>query len=413
MKKITPLFIILAIQQVCFSQPFGEANPSYRIAELQYSNSSGERGTTYFQYDHQDRLFKALWSLDDKSRYSINYYEYNSEGNLVSAFRDFSDGITSCESFYYDKSGNKISEHFYRSDSVSGSASYTYIDDQLIRADFKNYKGWLNGRLELHYNSKNQKETGLLYNDDQVICTISFEYDSTGNLVNENWDFNGNWSQIFKYVYVEKTRNIQYYSSPYLSGESNYIICKEQYTFNNDIGGPSFYYYNTEGKLERKEFIRSDSLVTNTYYNYDHDGRLVSSERIYPDSSTVYFFYSYDERNKLIKRDFYIDESLHGFESYLYNSDGELIKAYLKNSDDWLNGFINFKSNGYGKVNIGEFTGEDGFDATIIFVYNEENLVYEINWNFSFNKFQKYSFEYKPVKPPLPGVPIIPECVNE
>jgi len=302
MKKIILLMVVLILNTLVYSQPFGESISAYQIIELQYKNSSGEVGTTFFRYNNQNKLIKALWMLEDNSRYSTNFYEHDASGNLVSAFRDFSDGLTSYESFNYDTAGNKISEFFYRSDSITGSATYTYNGKQLNKASFNNYKGWLSGELELEFNNKNQKEKGVLLYDGKILCEISYDYDSNGNLIKEFWDFNGKWNQTFRYIYAKKKQIKNFYSSPFLSVEGNYRISKEEYTYNDEIGGPSLYFYNENGLLVKKVFIRDDSLTTNTFYEYDNNGKLVSSKRFYSDGNIANFIYNYDQYNNLIRR---------------------------------------------------------------------------------------------------------------
>lgn len=397
MRKTVFLVIVLLACKTVYAQPFGESLPTYQISELHYENSSGEKGVTYFRYNHLDRLVKAKWTLEDKSRCSTNAYAYDSKGHLVSAYRNFSDSLTSFESFNYDDKGNKVLEFFYRSDGKSGKATYLYNGSRLKTATYNNYKGWLTGILELKYNSNNQKETGTLTNANKVICRISFLYDKAGNLIKEFWDFNGKWNQTFRYRYVRKGQSNHFYSSPYLSAKSDVRISAEDYTYNDEVGGPSHYYYNESGLLAKKVFIRSDSLTTHTFYNYDTKGKLLSSKRVYSDSSTATFTYEYNETDKLIRRNYFKADTLHGFELYIYNDDNELTEAYLKNFDGWLSGIIHFKNDEPGKITTGEFKGEDGFDALISFEYNQNNLVSAITWEFSFGKFQKYTFEYEPV----------------
>ncbi len=386
--------------QTNFAQPFGEPVSTCQIYELHYENSSGEKGITYFRYNHQNKMSKAKWTLEDKSRYSTNFYDYDVNGNIVSAYREFSDSLTSYESFCYDDEGNKISEFFYRSDGISGTATYSYADNRLQSAVFKNYKGWLSGTLEWTYNPNNQKEKGTLKNKDNIVCTIYFDYDKEGNLTKEFWDFNGKWSQTFRYTYVQKNQTRHFYSSPYVSVESNFRIRSEDYTFNNEIGGPSRYYYDASGLLAKKVFTRSDNLETNTLYTYDTAGRLVSSKRIYSDSSIATFTYAYDENDNQIRRDFHKADTLYGMELYFYNTDNELIKAYIKNFDGWLTGIIDFTNDDHGKIVNGEFKGEKDINALIDFNYSTNNLVSDITWKFPSGKFQKYHFEYEQINVP-------------
>ncbi len=394
MKSVLLLLIILSYTIILSAQPFGDAGPDFRVIRQDYNNTSGEKGCTYFKYDNNGVLFKSLWILDDKSRSSFNYYGYDLEGRLISVYREFSDSLTSFELYSYDSLGNKISEHFFRSDSVTGLATYYYSDNRMIKADLRNYKGWVNGTLFYQYNGKEKKQSAVLERGGKPICNISYEYDDKNNLVKEFWNFQGKWSQTFIYCY-EKTDAVRnYYSSPLLTNTGRYRISKENYTFNNKVGGPSFYYYNGEGLLYKKVFRRSDSLVTTTFYEYDHERKLVASKRHYPDGSTALFKYIYDSNKNLILRSCYRADTLAGFESYLYNSQGNLFKAYFKNFDDWLTGTIDYNISDPGLVTGGEYKGKNGFDASISFKYNDEGLLSEIIWEFSFGKFQKYNFEY-------------------
>jgi hypothetical protein len=395
MKSVSILLVVLSINIFLNAQPFGDAAPNFRITKQEYNNTSGEKGCTYFKYDNNGTLFKSLWILDDKSRSSVNYYEYDSIGQLISVFREFSDGLTSLELFSYDSLGNKIAEHFYRSDSVSGLTCYRNKDNCIISADLKNHKGWLNGVLTYQYNEQKKKQNAVLERGGKNICNVSYEYDDNNNLIKEFWDFQGKWSQTFIYIYEKIAINKNYYSSPFLTSTGGYRISKENYTFNNEVGGPSFYYYNEEGLLYKKVFIRSDSITTATFYEYDPERKLVASKRNYPDGSFALFKYTYDRNSNLILQSFYKGDTLAGFESYLYNSEGDLIKACIKNFDNWLTGTINYNLNEMGIITGGEFKGEDSFDATITFNYNNEGLLSEIIWEFTFGKFQQYNFEYE------------------
>lgn len=395
MKKTLLTITILTICNIVYSQPFGEAANQYKITELHYHNSIGEKGATYFKYDLHDKLTKSIWTLKNKKRYSVNYYQQNEKGKIIAAFRDFSDGLTSFENFDYDTTGNKISENFYRSDNICGSATYFYEGKLLKKAIYKSYKGFLTGNFILKYNKYKQKEKGTLTDKGKIVAEIFYEYDKTGNLIKELWDFNGKWNQTFNYKYTQKNTTRHFYSSPFFSNQGNYRIIKEAYNFNDETKGPSLYEYDENGRLQKKIFLRSDSLKTNTHYHYDNQNRLILSKRVYSDKKEAKFTYEYDDQNRLVKRNFYKADTLSGFEYYLYNAEGELSKAFFKNFDGWISGTIQFENDKFGNVTKGHFKGEDGFDALITFSYDEHLLVSEIRWQFSFGKFQNYTFMYE------------------
>lgn len=386
---------IFLFSVLLFSQPFGQAAKNFRIVKLLYQNSSGEKGTTFFKYDNSGKMHQSYWSLDNKKRSSVNHYQYNSKGILVSAFREFSDNLTSSEVFNYDENGNKLSESFYRSDSIFGEAFYEYENTKLKKATYTNYKGYLNGYINYYYENEHKRKNAFLFKDDKKICMIKYEYDSFTNLIKEEWDYFGKWKQTFTYVYEKINDNKkQYYSLPVFTNTRKYKIIKEEYTFNNEVGGPSIYNYDETNILDTKKFIRTDNVETITKYRYDKFGKLIESFRNYSDGSKNIFTYQYDEDDNLILRTSYKNEKIVGYESYFYDSSGQLKKAYYQNYDNWITGDIKFNYDETGKLTTGIFISPKGFSADIFFKYDKNECLSEIEWMFSFGKFQRYSFIY-------------------
>ncbi|MBU1012756.1 MAG: hypothetical protein KKG99_07110 [Bacteroidetes bacterium] len=398
MKNIL-LFTVIFLQFFqLFGQPFGDASDAYRIIRSNYENTSGEKSFTRFQYDHSGKMVRAFWSWNDKRRASVNYYQYDDKGLLKATYRDFTDTITSFELFINNDKGNKISEYFHRSDGVNGSADHTYDAKVLKQSNFKKHKGWLEGIATYFYDAKGRLTKGVIKKGETVTCNMDYSYDNFGNLIYEHWDFLGKWSQTFHYEYENIETHLNYYSNPFVSNSSKCRVRHEDYTFNNEVGGPSIYTYDANGLLILKKFIRTDSLVTLTNYKYDKNKKLISSTRTYPDNSKSIFTYEYDKDDNLILRTAYKNDTIEGYESYLYNKFGELEKARYKNFDRWLSGDLTFYYNCYGLLDHANFFGSDGFDAKITYFYNQEGLLTEIIWKFSFGKFQKYVFEYEPIK---------------
>jgi len=385
------IFFLLFVG-ISLAQPFGKATKGFRIIKTNYSNSSGEKGSTKFFYNSNSFVYKSFWSLENGSRYSTNLYEHDENGNIISAYREFSDSLTSFEIFQYEN-GNKVLEKFSRSDGKNGSASDYYENGLQKSVTFQNHKGWLNGVVKYQY-SENKKVSGKLFRDNNEIAIIDYKYDENRNLIEEYWDFSGKWNQKFIYVYENTNLQKTHYTSPYLKMPSNVRIKEEFYTYNNEKNGPSHYHYNDNGFLETKEFIRSDSVSTITKYEYDEQGKLIKSFRQYSDNRNAYFTYSYDENDNLVLRNFMVNDSLFGYEAYFFDSENKLYKAVLKSFDSWLSGEISYTYKPNGELEKGFFIGKDGFDAEIIFTYNDD-LLKEVVWNFSFEKFQKYIFEYE------------------
>ena len=126
LKKLNLFKQILIISFIILSQNSIASKTDYRIKKLHYENSSDEKGLTTFEYDIYGTMHKAKWELLDGSRNSENYYTYDTKGNLIQKYREFSDGITSNLAYQYDENNNLINEVFERSDGVKGTVTYKY-----------------------------------------------------------------------------------------------------------------------------------------------------------------------------------------------------------------------------------------------------------------------------------------------
>jgi len=186
----------------------------------------------------------------------------------------------------------------------------------------------------------------------------------------------------------------RFYSSPFLTMTSDHKIIRENYSYNDKIGGPSEYFYDQKGLLYKKEFIRSDGFRTITFFEYLEDGRLKSSTRMLSDGRKTIFSYAYNAANHLVSRVSLIGDSIVSNESYIYDTGGLLVKAIYRNVDGWLTGIVDFTNTAEKLLASGKFKGEDGSSAEIRFTYNPEGLLKEIRWLFSDGTFQVYAFEY-------------------
>ncbi|MBN2282198.1 MAG: hypothetical protein JXQ65_16570 [Candidatus Marinimicrobia bacterium] len=377
----------------CQAQPFGKSADGFRIIRSFYSNTSGEEGQTKFLYNEKGILTRGFWSLKDGSRHSVNYYEHNANGNILSVYRDFSDSLTSFERMTYTKNGDKIAEYFSSSDGRSGSATCQYEEGLLASADLDHYKGWLTGQMKFRYNTEKRLVSAQLFHQEKAVADVDYRYDPWGNLIEETWDFAGKWGQKFLYQYENLKLPKNFYSSPFLQVPHGVRILKEDYSFNGEINGASFYQYNENGLLKIKNYVRSDSVSTITHFEYDGEGKLSQSYRSYSDRRRAYFTYHYDERKNLVARNCIIDKSLAGYEYYFYDAENQLVKAVLSQFDGWLSGVILFEHTPGQEIKRGYFRDQTGLNAEISFTY-EKDLCTEILWNFSDGRFQKYNFIY-------------------
>jgi hypothetical protein len=372
--------------------------PAFRPVRLYYENSTGERALTTYYYDNKGLNYRAHWQLEDSSRSSVNHYEHDTLGNQIRKYREFSDGLTSDQHFFYDEAGRLAGEDFSRSDGVAGKTEYEYnAQGRCIKALCRGLNGWFHGDLHFLYDSSGMKTTAGIYQEDDSVGFIEYSYDDDGNLTGEYWDFNGQWTQSFAYEYqMEASRT--YTSSNVFIDESKWFRVKEEnYTYNDETGGPSYYLYDAEGRLAEKEFIRSDGLSTRTTYQYDSTGLLRSSLREYHDGLTGDFNYWYSIDRKLLVRTYEKSDGSNGSETYRYNDEGLLEMGEWINFDNWLNGTLSFEYDERGLIRKGRFEGEDGFDADLRFDYDLNQNLVTIHWEFSFGAFQRYEFIYEPL----------------
>jgi hypothetical protein len=372
-----------------------ELIPEVRPVKLYYENSNGEIAITTYFYDMSGTNYLAHWQLADSSRSSVNHYEYDSLGKQTRKYREFSDGITSDQHFYYDANGLLTGQDFSRSDSIEGRTDYEYDEQgRCIAARCKGLNGWFHGDLIYIYDSEGMKTGAGIYRGGDSIGFIGYSYDYFGNLVGEYWDFNGQWTQTFAYEYQQGAAKCFTSSNVFIRENKWFRVSHEEYTYNDETGGPSYYQYDDEGRLAEKEFIRSDGFSTRTTYQYDSTGILRSSLREYHDGDSANFHYWYNIDRKLLVRTFERSDGGSGSETYRYDENGLLESGELNNIDNWLNGTLTFVFDGSGLLSAGKFAGNDGFDADLHFEYDLNQNLVAINWDFSFGGFQKYTYTY-------------------
>ncbi len=376
------------------------AENEFRLIRLHYTNSTGEKGLTTFEYDINGLMYKALWELADGTRCSINYYSYDKNGNLVKKYREFSDGIISTQFYKYDKDGNLKEESFWRSDSVTGIVIYSYNEAaKLVEADCKGMNGWFYGNIEYKYDNNGNKATAELKNDEGQIGSVSFSYDSNNNLSEEIWTFDSGFRQEFIYEYEKNDKSESPFTSSkvFLNPNKNFRLANEYYEYSGQVSGESVFGYDEGGKLQWSVYYRDDGLKTFSEFFYDSDNKLIKSIRTYSDSKFAIFSYEYDDNRRLIKREFKRSGGIRGVEKYNYNHLGKLVSADWENFDSWLTGTISFEHNTRGHLKSGVFTSQDDYTADIYFTYDKNDNLISITWEFSFGDTQIYNFAYNQV----------------
>jgi len=181
------------------------ALPQYAngIYKLVYSDSSGEKGTTTYIYKGKDLPNKAIWQLDDGSRWSVNYHRFDSAGNLVERYREFSDSIRTIQSFIYNDDHQLVQETFNRSDGIKGSAVYLYKNGACIKAICNLHNGWFTGIINYSNDEKGKPESATIERDGAIIGMVTYTKDTLGRVIIETWSFNSGLKQEYKYSYID------------------------------------------------------------------------------------------------------------------------------------------------------------------------------------------------------------------
>ena len=177
-------------------------SPDMRLHQLEYTNSSGENAMTTFYYSDKGLMESATWVDDHSGRSSENIYRYDENNRLISAYREFSDKLTSYEMYLYNVQGQKTHETFLRSDGLQGTADFIYDNKgHCEKVICKNYKGWINGDIVYEYKKNKPAHKAEIIRDGESVCSIVFEYDKDGNLIKDIWTFGSGWQQVFIYHY--------------------------------------------------------------------------------------------------------------------------------------------------------------------------------------------------------------------
>lgn len=391
--------LLIFLPTVCFSAkiqvPELQNSENYLLLKLHYSNSTGERAITDFEYDAYGNLFISSWELLSGERSSENRYVLDNNGLILEKHRVFSDSITARQDFHYNRCGWLLRETFARSDGLEGEVLYTYNDHgKLLEAECHNLNGWFSGKIKYNYNAYDVLFHADVENKDEKIGDIVYEYDINGNLRMEKWDLNGTWQQTYVFEYIRFPDQMNISANPLIHNSKFYRIEEEYYDYTGGGTGPSIYEYEGN-KLVRKIFQRSDGLRTETTFRYDDSGSLLNGAREYSDGKKADIRYTYDEAQRIVSCTFKRSDGLEGEEKYFYDSEGRLAMAYIRKLDAWLTGTVAFSHDADGKPVKGYFKGENDFDAEIYLDYDDFKNLVKIRWDFSFGKSQVYTYRYR------------------
>ena len=213
-------------------------------------------------------------------------------------------------------------------------------------------------------------------------------------MIREEWDFDRGFSQTFGYEYEPIPElPVFYTSSNVFLPHQDELPIQENYDYSGQGGGPSYFEYDTYGKLILKTFVRLDGMKTETTFDFDEEGILLKSHRKYINGLTGEFTYRFNGNRKLTERLFLRSDGVKGSEKYVYNNRMELIEAEYINFDTWLTGTIMFENDDQGRPVSGNYTGTP-LNARLTFEYDNSKNPTRIHWEFEDGKTQTYFFTY-------------------
>jgi hypothetical protein len=399
MRPVLWLVFLACASGLC-AQPVesaGAPRAPYRLVRLDYDNSSGEKGTTYFDRDKQGRIDRSLWELLDGRRYSLNVYAYDARNNLIRKAREFSDHKDTVQVYGYDDRDRLRSEEFILGGASKGVSTYEYDkQDRLVLIRCRAYAGWIEGTIRLTYGGDGLRSKGELVQDGEVAAEIAYDHDGDGNLAGERWTFKSGWRQTFLYAY-ERTaaghRGAYASPNPFVLNLRE-PVRKEDYRYGDKVGGPSVYHYGPSGKLLEKTFERSDGLTTDTFYFYGGEGVLLRAFRRYSSGKTALFRFAYDPHLRMISKEFVMNDKSAGRDTFFYDEAGTLKGAAYENSDQWLSGTIATDGTRNGLPVHAIYQDRSGAGADIRFDYDARSRLKKIVWTFSDGNEQVYTYFY-------------------
>ena len=259
---------------------------------------------------------KVTYTSSDGDEYSV-YYLFDSNGNLIKESNNILTRELSTEgwtiTYTYDSNKNLTQEKY-----VSGSDWYTYDYTYnpkgiLFEEIYSNSSG--SGEYVYTYNNEG-KIIQKLYND----YTITIQYDSNGNKIEERETYNDGGSEYLTTYEYDKNGNL---IREFTTKDGNYWYSNE-------------YVYNVKGYLVEKTYSNAHLGTNSTYkYTYDVYGNEIKSEYRnekwgdYSITETIY-----DAQGNKIKETCTASTSFENYTyTYSYDSNGNLIKVAYESED--------------------------------------------------------------------------------
>ena len=182
------------------SNVFIRESPWFRIASESYDFNGESGGPSYYEYDDSGKLISKEFIRSDGLR-TYSWYEFDTTGLLDLSHREYDDGSTTEFLYWFSESRKLLVKTFQWSDGASGSETYRYKGEKLIRGEYVNMDKWLNGILDFIYRDDGTLIAADFTGDDGNDARISFTYDRNYNLGKIQWEFSSGHTQTYIFNY--------------------------------------------------------------------------------------------------------------------------------------------------------------------------------------------------------------------
>lgn len=290
--------------------------------------------------------------------------------------------------------------HYSNSSGEKGLTTFKYDETGLM---YQSNWGLLNGkRSSVNYHTYNSKDLmAVKYREfsDSMISTQTFDYDTNGNLISENFESTDGRKGLTTFEYDENRfltkANCEKYSGWYdgvikyeyngsrlvkaILQQSDQEIGIIEYTYDS-IGNLNKEYWKFSNSWnqtftyeckkfeipDHKSYTSSNVFITNTY-SY----RLTNEDYNYSDQARGPSYYTYDNEGKLIKKVFERSDGFRTETTFEYNGDGILIKSF-RNYSNGLQATFSYEFNGNRRLIKRMYNRSDGISGSENYEYNNK-----------------------------------------
>lgn len=292
-----------------------------------YESDSDAMGyNNWFYYNEDGSAVKGITEINGKTYY-LNY-----EGEMLTNYVVTENG----KIYHFDKNGVLSEENTLdKDDWVQFDGDWYYVKDgQLVQNEFLTVDGQT---YYMNYNGVMETNTEFSIYDSDSDRTCYYRVDKDGHLV-KGW-----------FRYNESDTDWYYYDENGVKAEGLQNLNGTTYYFKNDYDGNgemvanqavvidgTFYYFGSNGALEKKDNIEKDGWIGTSscwYYVQNHD--LVRKCAMKIDNA----LYVFDANGEMVVNDTcyaYPKGDTDG-ERYIYrtDSDGHAIKGWYENQNGW------------------------------------------------------------------------------